>query len=231
MIGSGRIANTVFKEIAATGRHRVVSVYSRTLEKSKAFASRFGGTAYEDLYAALTAPGVEGAYIATPHSAHYPYILRCIGAGVPVLCEKAFTVNAEQAKAAIDAAKERGVYLAEGMWTRFNPVVRQIAEWIENGETVDVRSITANFCLPLSVARPFVSKRVYLPENAGGSLLDLGVYPLSYAHLFLGMPESIRCDSVLKGGADYDDKIKLLYKNAECELNCSFSRLLTIVRK
>lgn len=225
VIGAGRIANVVAKEITATNRHKIVSVFSRTQEKAKAFADLYNAESFDNLKSALNADGVEAVYIATPHSAHYKYILEAVENKKPILCEKAFTVNAVQAEKAVKAAEENGVYLAEAMWTRFNPVIKQIVKWIKDGEIGEIKHIKASFSLPLAIAQPFVSNRVYKPEYAGGALLDLGVYPIAYAHMILGYPDKTECRGTLKNNVDYDDKITLFYKNgAECELYCSFDK-------
>lgn len=231
VVGTGRIANTVMSEIVKSNRHRVVAVYSRTMSKAAAFAKKFDAQAMDSLELALNCKGVEGVYIATPHSVHYQYILRCLEPGVPVLCEKAFTVNAKQAARVVAFAKEKNVYLCEGMWSRFNPVIRQICEWVQNGEIGDIKSISANFSLPLKIAKPFVSDRVYLPQYAGGALLDLGVYPIAYAHMLLGVPDSIECKSRLENGVDFHDEITLRYPSAICNLHCSFDKLESYTSK
>ncbi|MEG2541382.1 MAG: Gfo/Idh/MocA family oxidoreductase, partial [Clostridia bacterium] len=227
IIGTGRIANTVAKEITATGRHKIVAVASRTLAKAEKFATKFNAAVYNNNHDAVLADGVDAVYIATPHSAHYPLILECIKYGKPILCEKSFTVNAKQAKIALQEAEKAGVYLSEAMWTRFNPVVRQVVEWVKNGEIGEIKSIKANFCLPLKLTKNFVSKRVYKAEYAGGALLDLGVYPIAYCHMLLGKPTSIETKTRIFDGVDYDDQITLTYKNAICKLNCSFDKLMT----
>ncbi|MEG1529010.1 MAG: Gfo/Idh/MocA family oxidoreductase, partial [Clostridia bacterium] len=134
---------------------------------------------------------------------------------------------AKQAKIALQEAEKAGVYLSEAMWTRFNPVVRQVVEWVKNGEIGEIKSIKANFCLPLKLTKNFVSKRVYKAEYAGGALLDLGVYPIAYCHMLLGKPTSIETKTRIFDGVDYDDQITLTYKNAICKLNCSFDKLMT----
>lgn len=229
VIGTGRIAGTVMREITKTGRHTVTAVFSRTKSKAQKFADRFGAAVEVDIDSALKRKDVDGVYIATPHSVHYPYLIKCIDAGIPVLCEKAFTVNREQAKAVLDRAEEKGVYVLEGMWTRFNPVVRHICDWVRSGKIGDIKFISANFCLPVKITKPFMSDRVWKPEYAGGALLDLGVYPIAYCHMLLGSPSTLTCKTRLDGGVDYDDNIVLTYENpdATCRLNCSFDGLKT----
>lgn len=227
VIGTGRIATTVMNEITRTGRHKVVAVFSRTQSKAQAFADKFGAAVCTDLHTALHYKGVRGVYIATPHSVHYKYLLACIEEGVPVLSEKSFTVNCAQAKRVFELAEAKNVYVSEGMWTRYNPVIKQICAWVKEGQIGEIKEIYANFCLPVAITKPFMSDRVYTAKYAGGALLDLGVYPISYCNLLLGSPEKIECDMRVEDGVDYDCKITLRYPAAVCHLNCSFDGLKT----
>lgn len=208
-IGAGNIARVVAREITKTGRHCVVSVYSRSIEKATQFAKQFNATAFDELKSALL--NVDGVYIATPHSCHYKYIIECLMMDKPVLCEKSFTVNSKQAKVAYELAKEREVYLSEAMWTRYNPVVKQIIDWVREGKIGQVECIKANFCVPMAIAKAFVSERTYLPQYAGGALLDLGVYPIAYSVMLLGKPDKVVCKGLLKNKVDYEENIQLIY--------------------
>lgn len=227
VIGTGRIANTVMKEITKTERHTVTAVYSRTRSRAERFAKRYGAEVFDDVRTALRSGKADCVYIATPHSVHYEYLIACIEEGMPVLCEKSFTVNAEQAEKVLSLAEEKGVYVTEGMWTRFNPVVKRIRSWVESGKIGVVKDVYANFCLPVDVAKPFISTRVYKAKYAGGALLDLGVYPIAYAQMLLGYPNSITCLMRNQNDVDYDDKILLVYDNAVCHLHSSFDGLKT----
>lgn len=232
IIGTGRIANTVAEEIVKSGRHKIRGVYSRTQSKAESFARKFGAVNFEKLSDLLQCGDIEGIYIATPHSVHYSNISECVLHGKPVLCEKAFTVNSEQALRVIEQASSHDVYLCEGMWTRFNPVVQQIVKWIKDDKIGDIKSVSANFSLPLKLVKPFVSERVYTPEYAGGALLDLGVYPVAYAHLLLGVPDVIDCRATIRDGVDFHDAITFAYNSgAVCTLQCSFDKLQTYTAK
>lgn len=224
VIGAGVIAAKVAKEIVASGRHNIVSVYSRTKEKAKKFATEYGAVCFDTLEKAVMQKGVDGVYIATPHSAHYGQMLECLKLGKPVLCEKTFTVNAAQAEQVFKLAKEKNVYCAEAMWMRFNPVIRQVAEWVKNGEIGEIEKVKASFCFPLRLTKGVVSERVYKKEYAGGALLDLGVYPIALANMLLGEPNSVHCKIKMKNEVDFEDEIVLHYDNSVCELMCSFER-------
>lgn len=225
IIGTGNIAHKVMKEIITSGRHKIVSVYSRTKEKALKFAAEYKATCFDSLEKAVSARGVQGVYIATPHSAHYEQIITCIKLGKPVLCEKTFTVNAMQAKQIAKLAAEKGVYVAEAMWMRFNPVIKQTLEWVKEGEIGEITKLKAAFCFPLGISKSIVSERVYKKEYAGGALLDLGVYPVSLAQMFLGKPSEVSGKITMRDEVDFEDEIVLKYASgAICELMCSFTR-------
>lgn len=224
-IGAGNIADKVAKEITKSGRHKLVGCYSRTKSKADKLCDMYGGKSYDSIEKVLNANGVDGVYIATPHSVHYKYLMSCIENGKPVLCEKSFTVNKKQAEKVLETAENQGVYIMEGMWTRFNPVIRQVLEWVSNGKIGIIKEVEANFCVPLCFSKPYISDRVYKPEYAGGALLDLGVYTLTFAHMLLGNPENIRSNTTLKNGVDIHNQIELEYDNAGARLTSSFEVL------
>lgn len=224
VIGCGTIANRVIREITKTGRHAVATAYSRTPLRVEYFTSRFGGKAAKSLQEAVSEKGVDGVYIATPHSAHYQQMLQCIDLGVPILCEKAFTVNAAQAQNVISRAQEKGVYVCEAMWTRFNPVTKKVVEWVKEGKIGSAEYFKASFCYDVNMSP--LSPRVYLPEFAGGALLDTGVYPISYSEMLFGMPNEIQSITWFNDyKSDAQNKIRLMYHNGViCDLLCSIQK-------
>lgn len=225
VIGTGNIARIVCREITGSGRHRVVAVYSRTVERARKFADRFGAKCYADEEAFFADRNIDAVYIATPHSSHYYYLMRCVAHRIPVLTEKPFTVNACQAQAVFDAAKRENVFVCEGMWTRFLPVVKEVRRRTEASAIGEVLSFEGAFTLPLRLIRPFTPERVYKPEYAGGALLDLGVYPISFAQMLMGMPEKTVCSQTIKDGIDCEDNIQLHYKKGASRLFSSFNTL------
>ena len=204
VIGTGNIAKTVCDAIVKSGRHKVVAAYSRTAQRAQKFAKRYGAECYNDKEEFFADKNIDAVYIATPHSAHYAYLIDCINHKVPVLTEKSFTVNLEQAKAVFDLAREKKVFVCEAMWTRFAPFLDEIKKWI---------------------IKPFVPERVYLAEYAGGALLDLGVYPVSFTHMLLGVPDKTVCDMVVQDGIDYADSIRLYYPSGVSNLYSSLTDL------
>lgn len=220
-IGCGNIATKVAQEITRSGRHRIVSVYSRSRERAEDFARRFNSRCYDELESAIQNKDVDGVYIATPHSAHYSNMLKAAACKKPLLCEKSFTVNYAQARHIIKLYEQNNIYLAEAMWTRFNPVVRQVTEWVRSGQLGRILSMKASFCTPMSWVKNSIPNRVFTPQTAGGTLLDLGVYPISYAQMLFGKASNIRCKMVLRGGIDRCEKIELQMGDVTCKLSSS----------
>ena len=172
-IGAGGIAQSTAKKILKTGRHRIVSVYNRTVERAEDFAAKYGAKSCRSIEEAVNRPDVQGVYIATTHNNHYAAAKECLLLSKPVLVEKAFTVTRGEAAELVALAKEKGVYLAEAMWTWYSPVSRQVKVWCgEIGEIIDVQ---ISFCT--RIPRSF--DRIYNPDTAGGALLDIGVYALT----------------------------------------------------
>lgn len=225
VIGTGNIAKTVCDAIAKSGRHKVVAAYSRTAARAQKFAKRYGAKCYEDKEKFFADKDIDAVYIATPHSSHYQYLLDCVNHGVPVLTEKSFTVNCGQAKKVFELAKEKKVFVCEAMWTRFAPFLDEVKKWIDDGRIGKVKSFDGKFCMPLNIIKPFVPERVYLPEYAGGALLDLGVYPVSFSHMLLGVPDKTECKMIVKDGIDYADDVRLYYGDGVCNLYSSFCDL------
>ena len=191
ILGAGGIARTF---AYAVGRHtssQVVAVGSRSAERAQRFASLHGIPKSHGDYAALVAdPEVEAVYIASPHSEHHEHALLAIEAGRHVLVEKAFTQNAMQAAQVIDAARAAGVFLMEAMWTRFLPHVAELRRVVQRGEIGELVGMIADHGQSMGHLPP--THRVHDPRLAGGALLDLGVYPVSFAHDLFGAPSVVR---------------------------------------
>ena len=182
ILGAGKIAGTVAATLVQMQEMECVAVASRDLEKVKAFAERFGFKkacgSYEEM---LRDPDVELVYIATPYSHHFEHIMLCLEHGKHVLCEKAFTMNADQASRAAEEAEKRGLYLAEAIWTRYMPSRRIIDNILASGAIGTPNTLTANLSYVIHD-----KERIYRPELAGGALLDIGVYGLNFALMHFG---------------------------------------------
>ena len=226
ILGCGHIATKMAAAVKALEvRNMGVEAYavgSRTLEKAEKFASEYGFVRAYGSYEELAQdPDVDLIYIATPHSEHYKDILLCLEHGKNLLVEKAFTANALLASEAITLAEEKGVFLSEAMWTRFLPAVQMVKDWILAGKIGRVESVEADFSMPLSHI-----ERLRKPELAGGALLDLGIYSLTFADIFLTDPElGVGEDNYVvqtkskcvkfHTGVDATDWIDFFYKNGQ----------------
>ncbi|WP_214414197.1 Gfo/Idh/MocA family protein [Sphaerisporangium fuscum] len=184
VIAPGGIAASFADALHTHTRQRVVAVGSRDAQRARAFADRFGISAAYGSYAELLADSrVDIVYVASPHSAHFTHAMQAIEAGRHVLVEKAFTRNAHEAEQLIEAAGKRGVFLMEAMWTRFLPHVDVVRQVLASRLLGEVRVVTADHG---QFMVPDATHRLYAPELAGGALLDLGVYPVSFASMVLG---------------------------------------------
>lgn len=189
ILGTGSIASDFAGDLPLLADAEVVAVGSRSQSGADAFADRFGIPRRHGSYAALAGdPEVDAVYVAVPHPVHYQGAMTAIRAGRNVLVEKPFTLNATQARGLVAAAREAGVFLMEAMWTRFLPHMIEIRDLVAAGVLGDVRTVTAD--LGVGFARDPES-RIFAPELGGGALLDLGVYPVSFASMVLGAPITI----------------------------------------
>ena len=194
ILGPGGIARAFAKDLQLLDGHEVAAVGSRTLSNAQEFAKRFGGTAYgsyEELVADLT---VDAIYVATPHPSHKDNVISALNAGKPVLCEKPFAVNAQEAREMVLAAEKNGVALMEAMWARFLPHYAHVREIIASGVLGQILTVQADHGQRLADRN---IPRLIEPSLAGGALLDLGIYPVSFAHMILGNPAKITASAVL----------------------------------
>lgn len=208
-IGSGNITRRVMADMGKTRGGYLAAVYSRRLENAEKLAAEHGAKAYDDLQQALRDPNVRAVYVATPHTLHDRYAMEALRAGKPVLCEKPFTLNSAQAREVFSLAQEAGLYIMEGMWTRFNPAVERALDWVRQGKIGRVLSLSASFAGRWEDE----SSRVFLPDLGGGALLDVGVYTVAFSQfVFGGLPEDIQAMARLNpGGVDVQCALQLRY--------------------
>lgn len=218
-IGCGSIANTTAAAIRRS--HAVVSVYARNYEKACAFAKRHRAKAYRTFEEAVTAPDVDAVYIATPHTSHTEYAVRAMELGKPVLCEKPVGVSEAQARRLVEAARTHGVYCCEAMWTWFSDVAMQVRGWIRDGRVGDVTRVEMHYAFPGILASR--DSRLLSPQTAGGALLDIGVYPITYCYRLFGAPAKITCEGELRGGIDARETVTLHYDGFDCTLHISLT--------
>ena len=194
ILGPGGIARAFAADLQMLEGHRVAAVGSRTLSNAQEFTKTFGGTAYGSYEELVTDPTVDAIYVATPHPAHKDNVIAALNAGKPVLCEKPFAVNAKEAQEMVAAATRNNVALMEAMWARFLPHYVQVREIIASGVLGKILTVQADHGQRLADQN---IPRLVEPSLAGGALLDLGIYPVSFAHMILGNPTKITASGVL----------------------------------
>ncbi len=188
ILGTGLIADRFVKDLQLTG-HQVCSVGSRTPESAQRFAARFGIANAHGSYESLLAdPKVDIVYVATPHPMHASNAMAALNAGKHALIEKPFTVNAAEARAIVDLANAKKLVVLEAMWTRFLPHMLRIREIIASGALGTDYSVVADHTCD---APDDPAHRLNALALGGGALLDLGIYPVSFAWDILGRPEEI----------------------------------------
>lgn len=187
LIGTGGIARAFARDLTRTSGHTIAAVGSRTLAKATEFAQQSGGIPYGS-YEELVAADIDAVYVATPHPMHAPNTILALNHGKPVLCEKPFAVNSRESASMISAARSNQLLLVEAMWSRFLPHYRKLRELVEEGELGEIISISADHGQNLPLPKYY---RLHAPELAGGALLDLGIYPISFAYYLLGKPQSV----------------------------------------
>jgi predicted dehydrogenase len=189
IIGTGGIAHAFATDLVAVDGARLVAVGSRSQESADRFGDAFDVPHRHATYDALVADDeVDAVYVATPHSLHAENALAAIAHGKHVLVEKPFTMNAAEARRVVDAAREAGVFCLEAMWTRFLPHTVRIRRLLADGALGRVTTVVADHG---QFFAPDPAHRLYAPELGGGALLDLGIYPVSWAHMVLGTPTSV----------------------------------------
>ena len=189
ILASGGIATAFARDLSYFNNHIVAAVGSRSQESADSFATEFPGCiaygSYEDL---VNDPTLDAIYVATPHPYHVSNTVLALNAGKPVLCEKPFTINAAEAKQMKAAADANGVALMEAMWARFLPHMHRVREILASGVLGEIWAVEADHGQRLS---DYANPRHWEPSLGGGALLDLGIYPISFAHMVLGKPDSI----------------------------------------
>ena len=200
ILATGLIARLFTSDLVLTG-HKVAAVGSRSRQTAERFAAKFGISKAHGSYEALVAdPEVDIVYVATPHPLHAPNAIAALEAGKHVLVEKPFTMNAAEAQKVMDLAERKGLLALEAMWTRFLPHMLRIREIVASGILGEIRSIVADHTQDLP---DDPTHRLNAMELGGGALLDLGIYPISFAWDILGMPLEVQSTARFRAtGAD-----------------------------
>jgi len=213
IIGPGNVATEFandLKLIAAIPQ-QLKAVLSHTVESGESFSKKFPvENIFTDLNKFLGA-GLDAVYIATPHTLHHKYALACLKHKIPVLCEKPITINKQQLEELIKTARDNNVFLMEALWTRFLPSIRKVLDLLQEDKIGKIISVRAN----MSYRAPHdKNNRYFNPDLGGGSLLDLGIYPVFLATLLLGEPVSIKASAVVsEEGVDQACSILINYEN------------------
>lgn len=221
IVGTGRIAGEFAADFKYVDNAELVAVASRSQETADAFADKFNiakaHSSYQKLY---EDPDVEAVYVATPHNFHFENSHDALAHGKAVLCEKPITTNPlafEQLKA---FAKERNQYLMEGMWTYFHPAIQKAQQWVQSGRIGQLVQVKADFGYPV----PFDPKgRMYNPDLAGGALLDMGIYPIAMAWLFMRKDPTEIFVTCHKAPTGVDDDVNILFDYGDESANLATS--------
>lgn len=213
IMGAGTIAIKMANTIKEMEDVTCYAIASRSLKKAEAFKEEYGfEVAYGSYEELAKDDNVDLVYIATPHSEHHDNAIMAMNYGRNVLCEKAFAVNAKEAREMIEVAKEKKVYLAEAIWTRYMPYREIVEGLIKEDKIGEIISVSGNLGYSLMNI-----ERNIRPELAGGALLDIGVYPINFASIFLGDEiESVVSTCVkMETGVDETNAIILKYKSGQ----------------
>jgi len=214
ILGLGKIAHKFAHDVLLVEGANLYGVASRSLDKAKGFAEayqadKFYGS-YEEL---LDDAAIDVVYIATPHVYHCELTLQALEAGKAVLCEKPFGMNSKEVKRMIAKAKEKNLFLMEALWTRFIPATEKVLTLVENGLIGELKSVRADFGFKADFDP---KKRLFNKELGGGSLLDVGIYPIFLSLLALGLPKEIVASATLSTtGVDSSCMILFNYDNSQ----------------
>ena len=212
ILASGGIAQAFARDLSYLNNHIVAAVGSRSKESADSFATAFPGcVAYGSYQELVSDPTLDAIYVATPHPYHVSNTVLALNAGKPVLCEKPFAINAKEAREMKAAADANGVALMEAMWARFLPHMHKVREILASGVLGEIWAVEADHGQRLS---DHANPRHWEPSLGGGALLDLGIYPISFAHMVLGKPDSITSAATFTDkGVDSSSTAIFNYKN------------------
>ena len=221
IIGLGNIAHQFVNDLLLVNSAEIVAVASRNKNKAVDFAKQYDvKKAYGSYDELLKDEEIDIVYIATPHNSHASLSINSLEKGKHVLCEKPIALNFSEASKMIATSKRTGKFLMEGFWSRFNPSIVDAYTKIIDGKIGDIKYINAEFAF--YVESPNGTRLADL-SLGGGSLLDIGVYPLFLSYLLLGVPESIIASAkFFESGADKQTSMILQYKDAQAVLHSSF---------
>jgi predicted dehydrogenase len=202
ILATGKIARAFADNLREVPGAEIAAVGSRSMESAEAFAEPYGARAHASYESLVADPDVEVVYIATPHAMHLENARLAFAAGKHVLCEKPLTLNLAEAEAMVAAAREAGLFLMEAMWMACHPVIRAVGDGLREGRYGEARQAHASIGFPVP---PGASARMTDPALGAGALLDMGIYPLTFAHLVLGPADELTATAVVnEHGVDQD---------------------------
>jgi len=231
ILGLGRIAHKFARDLTLVKGAVLQAVASSSQERADAFAKEHkANTAYGKYESLYLDPLIQVVYIASIHVDHAPQSLAALEAGKAVLCEKPMGINAQEVKAMMALAKAKKVFLMEAFWTRFNPAMLEVKRQIEQGRIGDLRHVQASFAMPRWNDDP--SGRLLNLTKGGGSLLDIGVYPVFLAYLLLGKPNKILATANFNDqGTETQSSIIFSYPKTQAQLYSSLTHPFTMEAK
>ncbi len=218
IVGPGHIAHSFAKDLDLIKGGRLTAVASRNLDRAQVFANEYGAEhvygSYQELFEADT---VDVLYIATPHTSHCELTIQALKNKKAVLCEKPMGIYKNEVERMITTAKENNVFLMEALWSRFNPSIRKVKQLIEEGVIGKLEYLYADFGF-YGLDRD-EKGRLLNPALAGGSILDIGIYPIFLSYLLFGMPKSIKANSrFYKTGVEIQTSMLFEYQDAQALL-------------
>jgi predicted dehydrogenase len=221
IIGLGNIAHQFAQDLALVEDAVITAIASRNLEKAEDFSKKYNVINAHVTYDAIFEDNqVDIIYIATPHDSHAELTIKALQNNKHVLCEKPLALNYKEALQMIEAAKKNNKFFMEAFWTRFNPSLQEALRRIKNNEIGEVKYINADFAFAVENLK---GNRMTDLKLGGGTLMDIGVYPLFLAYLMLGIPTEILAKSHFhNAGADIQTAMILQYNNAQAILHSSF---------
>ena len=209
IIGLGKIARHFANDLQKIPFAKLHAVASRTEEKAKEFAQEYGVPHFYGSYESMMeCPDLDVIYIATPHAMHCENVLMCLQHKIPVLCEKPFAINAQEVKRMVTLAKFQQTFLMEALWTRFLPTTLKVLELIEEGVIGEITSLRADFGFKSTVDP---QSRLFNQSLGGGSLMDVGIYPVFLSLLLLGKPQNVQATASI-GRTNVDENCGMLLK-------------------
>ena len=226
ILGPGHIAHKFAKDLQTLPDAQLYAVASTDQQRADGFAQEYGMThsfgTYDGL---LTLPDLDVVYVATPHVKHYDNVMMLLNGGVAVLGEKPFAMNGSQVREMADTARAKQVFLMEALWSQFMPVLQRAKQLVSDGAIGTVTGVRADF----GFAAPFLpDRRLFNKSLGGGSLLDIGIYPLFWSYLMLGMPERVKASAIFgETGVDEQCGMVLTYPNGELAILDSTLRTKT----